>query len=111
VDSSEKDQNGQLRTWVGTEAGVILKEDSSAANERFAIDPDSFFLFSSVQSTMMLPLRIEKTFATDTYVMESRSKRQGTLLHPPDPSRVQNPAVFEFISTFKFSFHATIKHM
>jgi hypothetical protein len=42
---------------------------------------------------------------------QGRSKRQGTLLHPPDPSRVQNPAVFEFISTFKFSFHATIKHM
>lgn len=80
VDSTEKDKKGELRTWVGTEAGVVLKEDTITANERFAIDPDSFFLFSSAQATMMpgtiaiRTIRIEKTFATDMYVMESRAR-------------------------------------
>ncbi len=46
-------EKGEIRTWIGTEAGAVVKEDSIIANERFAIDPDGLFLFSSAQSNMM----------------------------------------------------------
>lgn len=46
-------EKGEMRTWVGTEPGVVLKEDSIVANERFAIDPENLFLFSSAQASMM----------------------------------------------------------
>jgi thiol-disulfide isomerase/thioredoxin len=51
--ADDPNAKGELRTWVGTEAGAILKEDVFAANDRFAIDPTSFYLFSSAQAAMM----------------------------------------------------------
>ena len=76
------DQNGkgEFRTWVGTEAGVMLKEESITANDRFAIDPDNFFLFSSAQTAMMpgniaiRTVRVEMTFASDKDVKANRAR-------------------------------------
>jgi len=75
-----KNEKGELRTWIGTEAGVVLREESLSANERFALDPDNLYLFSSCQSNMMpgniaiRTLRVEKHFATDEDVKNSRAR-------------------------------------
>ena len=75
-----KNEKGELRTWIGTEAGVVLREESLTANERFALDPDNLFLFSSSQSAMMpgniaiRTLRVEKYFATDEDVKSGRAR-------------------------------------
>jgi hypothetical protein len=46
-------EKGEMRTWIGTEPGVVLKEDTIVANERFTLDPENLFLFSSKQPSMM----------------------------------------------------------
>lgn len=80
AESTDKGKKGEMRTWVGTEPGVVLKEESITANERFAIDPSSLFLFSSAQSSMMpgkvaiRTVRVENYFATDKDVMASRAR-------------------------------------
>ena len=71
---------GELRTWIGTEPGVILKEDIISSNERFAIDPDGLFLFSAGQSAMMpgniaiRSVRVEPVFMTDGEVLANRAR-------------------------------------
>jgi hypothetical protein len=71
---------GELRTWVGTEPGVILKEDAFNANDRFAIDPASFFLFSSANPAMMpgniaiRTVRIDQVFFNDGDVKSNRAR-------------------------------------
>ena len=88
IDPKEKDKKGEMKTWVGTEPGIVLKEDTIVANERFAVDPDSFFLFSSAQTGMMpgkiaiRTVRIERAFASDKDVMEARARdKVGAPLH------------------------------
>ena len=51
--SSNPKEKGVMKTWVGTEAGIELKEDVFSCNDRFAIDPTSFYPFSSAQASMM----------------------------------------------------------
>jgi len=78
--TDSKNTKGEMRTWVGTEPGVILKEDSLTVNERFAIDPTSLYIFSSTQSAMMpgniavRTIRVERKFADDRYVKENRAR-------------------------------------
>lgn len=79
-EAGDKQKKGEMKTWIGTKSGAVIKEEAITANERFAIDPDSFFLFSSAQTGMMpgkiaiRTVRVEKTFATDKYVLESRAR-------------------------------------
>ena len=69
-----------MRTWVGTESGITLKDEAFAHNDRFSIDPEGLFLFSSSQSTMMpgkiaiRTVRVEQCFADDKYVMMCRAR-------------------------------------
>ena len=71
---------GEMRTWVGTEAGVVLKEESIVANERFALDPDGLYLFSSATAAMMpgniaiRTVRVESCFFTDQDVKANRAR-------------------------------------
>jgi hypothetical protein len=71
---------GEMRTWVGTEPGVVLKEESIVANERFALDPESLYLFSSAQASMMpgniaiRTVRVDAVFCTDQDVMANRAR-------------------------------------
>jgi hypothetical protein len=71
---------GEMRTWIGTEAGVVLKEETIVANERFALDPDGIFFFSSAQAGMMpgniavRTIRIESKFSTDQDVKTNRAR-------------------------------------
>lgn len=44
---------GEMRTWVDTEPGVVLKDEAITAEGRFAIDPEGLFLFSSAKPSMM----------------------------------------------------------
>ncbi len=73
-------EKGEMRTWIGTEAGVVLKEETIVANERFALDPDGLFLFSSAQAAMMpgkiaiRTVRIESKFSTDQDVKTNRAR-------------------------------------
>lgn len=73
-------EKGEMRTWIGTEAGVVLKEESIVANERFALDPDGLYLFSSAQAAMMpgniaiRTIRIESKFSTDQDVKTNRAR-------------------------------------
>lgn len=75
-----QNEKGEMRTWVGTETGVVLKEESIVANERFAIDPAGLFLFSSSQSAMMpgniaiRTMRVQHMFSTDKEVKANRAK-------------------------------------
>ena len=69
-----------MRTWVGTEPGIVLKDEAFEAGGRFSIDPDALFLFSSAQSTMMpgriaiRTMRVETCFADDSYVRQTRAR-------------------------------------
>lgn len=73
-------EKGEMRTWIGTEAGVVLKEESIVANERFALDPDGLYIFSSAQASMMpgniavRTIRIESKFSTDQDVKTNRAR-------------------------------------
>jgi hypothetical protein len=78
--TDKQNEKGEIRTWVNTEPGVVLKEESIVANERFSIDPDGFFVFSSMQSGMMpgnisiRTIRVEMTFASDKDVRSNRAR-------------------------------------
>lgn len=78
--TDKQNEKGELRTWVNTEPGVVLKEESIVANERFSIDPDNLFLFSSAQSNMMpgniaiRTIRVEMSFASDKDVRSNRAR-------------------------------------
>ena len=70
---------GNLNTYVNAEKGAKIESDSFTTNGRFAIDPDSFFLFSSQNQTMMCGLmirtiRVEQKFSTDEMVRSDRAK-------------------------------------
>jgi hypothetical protein len=73
-------EKGEMRTWIGTEAGVVLKEETIVANERFALDPDGLFFFSSAQAAMMpgniavRTIRVESKFSTDQDVKTNRAR-------------------------------------
>jgi len=75
-----KENKGELRTWVGATEGVMLKEESILANERFAIDPSSLFLFSSAQHNMMpgniaiRTVRVEMAYMTDSDIRGARAR-------------------------------------
>ena len=51
--TTDPNGKGEMKTWVGTDAGVVLKEDIFASNDRFSIDPSTFYPFSSAQASMM----------------------------------------------------------
>jgi hypothetical protein len=78
--TDKANEKGEIRTWVNTESGVVLKEDAIVANERFSIDPDGFFVFSSAQSGMMpgnisiRTIRVEMTFSNDKDVRSNRAR-------------------------------------
>eukprot|EP01033_Poteriospumella_lacustris_P010457 gene10460-7435_t len=78
--ADDPNAKGEMRTWVGTEAGAILKEDAFAANDRFAIDPSSFYAFSSAQAAMMpgkiaiRTIRIENKALTHEEVKANRAR-------------------------------------
>lgn len=78
--TDKANDKGEIRTWINTEAGVVLKEESIVANERFSIDPDGFFVFSSAQTGMMpgnisiRTIRVEMTFASDKDVRSNRAR-------------------------------------
>ena len=69
-----------MRTWVDTHPGIMLKDEAFAHNDRFSIDPEGLFLFSSSQSTMMpgriaiRTVRVELCFADDKYVNICRAR-------------------------------------
>jgi hypothetical protein len=77
-----EDQNGkgEMRTWVGTEPGAVLKEEAFGCNDRFAIDPSSFFCFSSAQAPMMpgkiaiRTIRIENKALSNEDVKANRAR-------------------------------------
>ncbi len=89
--TDKQNEKGEIRTWVNTEPGVVLKEESIVANERFSIDPDNFFLFSSAQSGMMpgsiaiRTIRVEMTFASDKDVRSNRARDKVKYCVIPDP--------------------------
>lgn len=82
-----QNEKGEMRTWVNTEAGVVLKEESIVSNERFAIDPDNLFIFSSAQSSMMpgnisiRTIRVEQTFASESDVKSNRARDKVWMYH------------------------------
>ena len=78
VDS--QNEKGEMRTWVNTESGVVLKEEQLVANERFAIDSSALYLFSSAQAAMMpgniaiRTIRVDQEFVTDAKVKQYRAR-------------------------------------
>jgi hypothetical protein len=86
--SDNENVKGEMRTWVGVEPGVILKEEAFTANERFAIDPENLYLFSSAQSSMMpgniaiRMIRIDQRISSDVDVKSFRA-RDKVNIHSP----------------------------
>lgn len=78
--SDKQTEKGELKTWISTEAGVVLKEETIVANGRFAIDPDNLFIFSAAQSAMMpgnvaiRTIRVEMCYASDKEVRSNRAR-------------------------------------
>ena len=76
----KKSAKGEMRTWVGTNPGITVKDEAIEGNGRFTIDPDGLFIFSSAQNSMMpgkiavRTIRVERTFANDEYVNSSRAR-------------------------------------
>ena len=74
-----KNEKGELRTWVDAEPMCVLKDNQIMENGRFALDPDSLFLFSSARASMMpggvsiRTLRVQMGFASDAMVKETRA--------------------------------------
>ncbi len=66
----------------------MLKEEAILQNERFALDADHLYLFSSSQMAMMpgniaiRTVRIERTFATDRDVKANRAQDKVSLYVP-----------------------------
>ena len=75
-----KDKKGEMRTWINSEPAIAIKDDAFVANDRFSIDPDGLFIFSSSQGSMMpgniaiRTIRVELKFADDSYVKASRAR-------------------------------------
>ncbi len=84
-----QNEKGEMRTWVNTDAGVVLKEESIVSGERFSIDPDGLFLFSSAQESMMpgniaiRTVRVEQCFATDADVKSNRARDKVQISSSP----------------------------
>lgn len=75
-----KQGKGEMRTWVGTEAGVTIKDDALSLEGRFAIDASSLYIFSSSKESMMpgniaiRTLRVENAFSTDEDVRKNQAR-------------------------------------
>lgn len=71
---------GELRTWINTDTGAVVKEETITSNGRFALDPDQLFLFSSAQTSMMSgniairTVRVEMCFCNDKDVKTNRAR-------------------------------------
>ncbi len=78
--TDKKEEKGELRTWVGAEPAVVIKEDTITANDRFALDPDGLYLFSSAKPEMMTAsiavrtVRVQMSVATDADVKANRAR-------------------------------------
>eukprot|EP00656_Telonema_subtile_P033032 TRINITY_DN36415_c0_g1_i1.p1 TRINITY_DN36415_c0_g1~~TRINITY_DN36415_c0_g1_i1.p1 ORF type:complete len:284 (+),score=91.01 TRINITY_DN36415_c0_g1_i1:89-940(+) len=88
---------GNLKTFVNATKGATLESDTFATNGRFAIDPDTFFLFSSSNPTMIpgvsiRTLRVEAKFSTEAEVLADRARDKIlsmylSLIHISEPTR------------------------
>lgn len=75
------DNQGSMFTWVDTKPGaVISKKEQLSPDGRFAIDTDSFYLFSSNQPAMMpgniaiRGVRIDAKVTNDAEVLAHRAR-------------------------------------
>ena len=73
-------KKGEMRTWVDTEPGVVLKDEGIMAEGRFSIDPENLFLFSAANPAMMpgglaiRTLRVDACFCSDQDVKQNRAR-------------------------------------
>jgi len=71
---------GELRTWIDTVPCAVIKHESLVNEGRFAISPDTLFLFSSGNSAMMpggiavRSIRIDKGPTNDAEVKTQRAR-------------------------------------
>jgi hypothetical protein len=81
-----KTEKGEMRTWIGTESGIVVKEDAFSSDDRFAIDPDALYLFSSGQSAMMpgkisiRSIRVDAKFSTDLDVRANHARDKVSMI-------------------------------
>jgi len=78
--ASGEGKKGELRTWVDTVPGCVLKSEAVVAGGRFEVDLDGLFLFSSSDPNMMpgnvslRTVRVEQSFTNDKLVLENRAR-------------------------------------
>ena len=78
--ATQANEKGELRTWIDTVPGCVLKSDAVAAPGRFELDTEHLFLFSSSDAAMMpgnvllRTVRVEQRLSTDATVLEDRAR-------------------------------------
>jgi hypothetical protein len=78
--ATQANEKGELRTWIDTVPGCVLKSDEVAAPGRFELDTEHLFLFSSSDAAMMpgnvllRTVRVEQRLSTDATVLEDRAR-------------------------------------
>lgn len=77
---TQPNEKGELRTWIDTVPGCVLKSDEIASPGRFELDTDHLFLFSSTEAAMMpgnillRTVRVEERVSTDSSVLQDRAR-------------------------------------
>ncbi|CAM6002123.1 unnamed protein product [Sphagnum balticum] len=109
--TDKKEEKGELRTWVGAEPAVVIKEDTITANDRFALDPDGLYLFSSAKPEMMTAsiavrtVRVQMSVATDADVKANRARDKSVgeiLLLPAYIEKTELILLLEKVSERQF---------
>jgi hypothetical protein len=78
--ATQPNEKGELRTWVDTVPGCVLKSDEVTTPSRFELDTEHLFLFSSTDAAMMpgnillRSVRVEQAASDDKSVLADRAR-------------------------------------
>lgn len=80
VKCAKSGEKGEFATWVHGRAGVLLKDDKFVTDGRFSLDPENFYLFSSVKAEMMpgniaiRMVRVEQGYSDNAIVKDAHCR-------------------------------------
>ena len=99
VKCAETTGKGTLKTYVDSKAAASVTSDSIIQNGRFAIDPDTFFLFSSNNRGMMPGGYAVRTIRVEQKANKCENEAIPCLTNL-SPSRIRNSTTSQMEMTF-----------